>query len=353
MNNRNNLKEEKSASFIGNSRETIEASRFNKINYIMNKSPCNSEGNWAFCRFKNDNILGARLGFQKGSYDFSDFGGKPIPDYLLLHLEVVRKDGALLWISLNKYKPMQVVSDSETMEVGLKDGGKRIFDIHGWPSSIWHFQSDDCKLEANLNIDLFSSTIFPDCILPKNTFSMWLSIGSVKGLIRCGEEETIVEGMAFHDHPRIRIENNSAIAREWFIYAPLFFDDETALISYYSVDSRGKCIDYYSFGILAGKEERSEWLSRMKIFDLRFDDNNLPKEWRLHWSNGESSVDGNLSVVETPLIDAWGSPNAPKKKSEFSIFPLVFEGECVFRSNSKHVLKKCKGIAEYWKMPSP
>jgi hypothetical protein len=156
--------------------------------------------------------------------------------------------------------------------------------------------------------------------------------------------------MAFYDHPRINIQDNKVVRREWFLYAPLFFEDKSVLVSYYAVDSIGQRIDYYSFGLLVYKEGESEWLPKMEVVDLKFDDDNLPKGWRLHWSNHDCSIDVNISVIYTSLLEAWGNPDAPKARKDFVIFPLVLKGDCTIKRNNKIYSVKGYGISEYWRM---
>jgi hypothetical protein len=56
---------DRSLAFSGVVGRTYDAESFPKKDYIIDSTRYDSEGNWAFCRFENDEVYAARMGFEK------------------------------------------------------------------------------------------------------------------------------------------------------------------------------------------------------------------------------------------------------------------------------------------------
>ena len=341
---------EKSLNFTGTIGKTISAADLAKENYLVDDTRFESEGNWAFCRFNSEKVYGARMGFLRGAYDFSDFGGlfAPTESFLQLHLELMTNEGALLWLPTGQFRAEQMVIDSEKMDDRLLVGEKEIFRIQGWPQTRCHFQSDDGEIEASLDFDLKHTAILPDNILPRNVFSMWVSIGQVKGVIRHRDQNTPVSGFVFLDHPRLAIQRNDVAPQKWFLYTPMFFEDESVLISYYAVDNTGSPKDYYCFGLYVDAKGDAQWLPGTNLANLTFDNYDKPKTWELRWANPELSLAVDVVVKNTSILKVWGDPNLPKTREEFVFLPLVLDGVGTIKKDNAERTTQGYGLAEYW-----
>jgi hypothetical protein len=345
----------KSLNFVGTIGETVSAADFPRENYLIDDSRYDAEGDWAFCRFGSNEVYAARLGFTRGSYDFADFGYVPASSesYLLVHLHLMTREGAVLWTATGRFRAEQVTSDCNEMDVQLL-AGEKVFRIQGWPHMRWHFRSDDGRSEADLEFDLANATILPDNILPGNVFSMWESIGQVRGTVRYGGKTTPVSGTVFYDHSRFKIQSNAVPPRQWHLYTPMFFKNESVIISYYTVDHTGTCVEDYSFGLYIDVQGNSRWLPKATLSDLKLDNDGLPKAWRLRFSNQGFNLEADISVKSTSILEAWGAWGTsmiPKARKDFGLIPLVLDGiGAVSEDDTSHTIQGY-GLAEYWRMP--
>ncbi|MEW5816276.1 MAG: hypothetical protein AB1798_12875, partial [Spirochaetota bacterium] len=132
---------EKSRCFNSIIGKTYQADKLPQEDYLLNDRIFDSEGNWGFCRFLDDDFLAARLGFQKGGFNI--FGeDRPVDRSLLqLHLELVTKEGTVLWIPTGIYDAGRVASRPDRMDIRFEDDGNEIFKLSGWPDMQWHFRS--------------------------------------------------------------------------------------------------------------------------------------------------------------------------------------------------------------------
>ncbi|MEJ2707234.1 MAG: hypothetical protein P8074_06435 [Anaerolineales bacterium] len=343
--------EKRSRNFSGQVGTIIPPRQFPVENYSIDESRYNSEGNWAFCRFFNEQVYAARLGFQRGAFDLRDYGVAPVDSYLQLHLELMMDEGAVSWIATGQYRPEQVALKKGSLDLRLTDGGKQIFHVQGWPDMRWHFQSDDGILEADLGFDLLDVIILPDCLLQHNLFAMWLATGRVKGNVRFHDRNIPVEGVVFYDHPRITVTPNDVSPRQWYLYTPLFFQDGSILFSYYTVDDQERRVLGYSFGMYITADGDGLWLPSTRLSNLKFDQDGLPEIWQLAWQVGEFRLAVEVSVKPTSIQRIWGSPELPKTRSDFVYIPLVLDAVArVFRDGEQQTLSGV-GLSEYWHMP--
>lgn len=346
-----NERETESRNFSGQVGIIVPPRHFPVENYSIDESRYNSEGNWAFCRFFNEQVYAARLGFQRGAFDLSDYGVEPVDSYLQLHLELMLDEGAVLWIATGQYRPEQVAIGKDPLDLRLTDGGREIFRIQGWPDMRWRFQSDDGNLEVDLEFDLLDVTILPDCLLQHNVFAMWLATGRVTGNVRYRDRNIPVEGVVFYDHPRITVTPNDVSPRKWYLYTPLFFQDGSILLSYYTVDDRDRRMLGYSFGIYIDINGGGLWLPQPRLSNLKFDRDGLPEMWQLAWQVGDFRLAAEVSVKPTDIQRIWGSPELPKSRSDFVYIPLVLDAVArVVRDGEEQTLSGV-GLSEYWHMP--
>ena len=347
---------EQSLNFKGTIGDTVSAADFPQDNYLIDDSRYDAEGDWAFCRFSSDEVYAARLGFTRGAYDFADFGYVPASaeSYLLVHLHLMTREGAVLWTATGQFRAEQVTSDRDEMDVQLLAGEKEVFRIQGWPHMRWHFRSDDGRGEADLEFDLSNATILPDNILPGNVFSMWESIGQVRGRIRYRDTTTPVSGTVFYDHSRFRIQDNAVPPRQWHLYTPMCFEDGSAIISYYTVDHTGTCVEDYSFGLYVDADSNSRWLPKATLSDLKFDHDGLPKAWRLRFADHGFNLAVDISVKSTSILEAWGTwgtSKPPRARKDFVLIPLVLDGIGSVNEDDTSRTIQGYGLAEYWRMP--
>jgi hypothetical protein len=87
-----------SLAFNGAVGATVPAAQVASEDRLLDATRFPSEGYWAFCRFQNDAIPAVRLGFQRGGFNAGANACTPNPSFLQLHLEVMTREGAMLWL---------------------------------------------------------------------------------------------------------------------------------------------------------------------------------------------------------------------------------------------------------------
>lgn len=88
----------RSVAFSGAVGVAVAAADVSPRDYLIDIDRYPSEGNWAFCRFENEEIPAIRLGFELGGFNPGPDEATPNRRYLQLHLEVMTSDGALFWL---------------------------------------------------------------------------------------------------------------------------------------------------------------------------------------------------------------------------------------------------------------
>jgi hypothetical protein len=240
--------------------------------------------------------------------------------------------------------------DSEKMDIRLSHEGKDIFTISGWPRMNWHFLSVDGDAEANLDFALRNVTVLPDCILPHCVFSMWETMGEVEGFVRFKDPKREVAGTVFYDHPRIIHRSNDVVPRHLYLYTTMYFEDGSGIFGYHAEDKSGNPLAYYCFGVHIDPQNRGSFLSTAVMHELEYDENNLPAFWKLCWADTDMSVELEVTVKPTTLLQSWGSAVAPKTPKDFIILPLVLDGTASVQTEDGRKTVNGYGLAEYFNM---
>jgi hypothetical protein len=337
-----------SLTFSGNVGRTYPADTFPKEDLLIDSQRFDSEGNWAFCRFASEEVPALRMGFQRGGFNIGTTDRKPDRDLLQLHLEAMSRDGARLWLPSGRYPASAAVTDPERLDVRLEHDGREIFRIHGWPEMEWHFRSEDGELEADLQVAIDSVTILPDCLLPRCVFSMWETMGAAQGTVNMGGRKVPVVGKVFYDHPRIVHAVRHVSPRKMYLYTTMYFEDGSGLFGYHAVDEQDRPIPYYCFGVYIDPAGKGSFLPVARTSGLEIGTDNIPSRWRLEWKGSEAEVTADITVQDLPLVKAWGSDSAPRRRSDFIIFPLVLDGAAAVSKGGRTRRLAGYGLAEYF-----
>ena len=337
-----------SLTFSGIIGRTYPAPEFPMADLLIDPRRFDSEGNWAFCRFAGAEVPAVRMGFQRGGFNIGTADRMPDHDLLQLHLEVMGRDGARLWLPSGHYPASAAVTDPAQMDVRLEHGGQEIFRLRGWPEMEWHFRSEEGELEAELQVKIDTVTILPDCLLPRCVFSMWETMGSAKGLIRIGASKFRVKGKVFYDHPRIVHAAYPVKPRTMYLYTTMYFEDGSGLFGYHAVDEHDQEIPYYCFGVYIDPAGKGSFLPEAQTRGLEIGPDNIPSRWSLEWKGAEASVAADITVQDLPLLRAWGSDAAPRQRSDFIIFPLVLDGTAAISAGGRSRRLAGYGLAEYF-----
>jgi hypothetical protein len=338
----------RSAAFGGTVGVAVPASSVAKRDYLLDPSRYPSEGNWAFCRFENDEVPAIRLGFELGGFNPGPIGRAPKPTYLQLHLEVMTREGALFWLPSGEYSTEDVFSDPDRMDVRFETGGQEIFRLHGWPKIACHFRSDDGDLEVNLQLDLGSVSVLPDAQLPRCVFAMWESMGRAYGEARYRDRTVALDGTVFFDHPRVIERRNDVVPRQMYIYTTLHLEDGSGLFGYYALDTLGRPIDGYCFCVYVDAAGNSHLLSDGVLARLDLDEDDLARSWRVTWRDSALVLGADVTVRPGPILRSWGGPNAPQTRREFGFPPLVLDAEVQIQEAGATSVLRGSGLAEYF-----
>jgi hypothetical protein len=307
-----------------------------------------SEGYWAFCRFTSEEVPALRMGFQLGGFNIGTSERVPDPGLLQLHLEAVRRDGGHLWLPTGRYPVSAVRNAPDTLDVRLDQGGQEIFSVRGWPAMEWHFRSEDGDLEAELHVAIDTVTILPDCLLPRCVFSMWETMGDAEGSVRVGSAKVPVSGKVFFDHPRIVHQARAVAPRAMYLYTTLYFEDGGGIFGYHAVDEQDRPIPYYCFGVYVDASGRGTFLPEARMGHLDIGSEDVPTRWGFQWQGSGMAVRAEIFVQDLPVARAWGSPTAPRNLKQFSIFPLVLDGEASITTAAGTRRLAGHGVAEYF-----
>jgi hypothetical protein len=334
---------QKSMTFSGTVGTTYIPAKFPQENYLIDASRFASEGNWAFCRFTSEEIPAVRMGFQRGGFNITPSDKLPEKSRLQLHLEIMTKDGALLWLPSGRYPAERVTTSSKEMKIELRAANTEIFSIQGWPDMNWHFRSDDGEAEADLHFKLNNVTLLPDCILPQCVFSMWEAIGDVHGTIRHKSRSISVAGKVFYDHPRIVQRPSHATPRTMYLYTTMFFGDGSCWFGYHARDDKRTPINYYCFGVYVDASRKVYFLQNVDLLGLEIGSDKIPQRWKLRWDKKELAIEIHVSVRHPQLLKSWGSP-----QPAHTDFPLVLDSTAKVSGNGRTKSVSGQGLAEYY-----
>ena len=338
----------KSSVFDGAVGASVPAGLISKRDYLIDSSRFASEGNWAFCRFASRQMPAARLGFQRGGFNAGSGDRVPSPSYLQLHLELMTREGAVLWLPSGIYPAESISSDPHVMDIKLAHAGRQIFSLCGWPNIECQFRSADGDAQADLRFDLIAVTVLPDCILPHCLFAMWESMGKVSGSIRYGNRTVAVNGKVFFDHTRVIPRSHLVVPRQMYVYTTLYFEDGSGLFGYHSVDIHGRPIEDYCFGVYLDAAGKGRLLTDTALTHLELDEDRIASGWHICWRAADFCVTADITVERSRLLRCWGTRDAPKLRREFSIIPLVLHAGGRIVDTGEGRTLRGYGLAEYF-----
>jgi hypothetical protein len=348
MNNRAIPGNQRSEAFQGNVGEWQPAAEVSPRDYSIDPSRYPSEGLWAFCRFDHPDVPALRLGFQRGGFNGGPQVRTPSAAYLQLHLEMMTRDGAFLWLPSGVYPAQEVRSDAGAMDIDLHRDGRAIFTVRGWPGIECNFSSEEGDLQAKLRFDVTGVVVLPDCELPHCLFAMWESMGTARGSVCYRDRSYEVMGKVFLDHTRVIARPHSHPFRRSYLYFTLYFDDGCGLFGYHSVDINGRLIEDYCFAIYLDGRGTAQYLLRSVLSDIALDSDGIAKSWLITWQTENLSLSGSIRVQDMPIKRSWGSADAPQTRRSYSIIPLVLHGVLEATTPSDRKFLVARGLAEYF-----
>jgi hypothetical protein len=327
---------------------TMAATAMSPRDYLIDSDRYPSEGNWAFCRFDGEEIPALRLGFQRGGFNGGFVERDPSPLYVQLHLEVMSREGAILWLPSGMYRADRVMTDPHSMNIRLDQAGRNIFSFKGWPTVECRMCSEDGELQAELQFALKAVTVLPDCRLPYCLFGMWESMGSARGTVRYRDRTVPVNGTVFFDHTRVLPRRHPSIPRHMYVYTTLFFEDGSGLFGYHSVDAHGGLIDGYCFNIYLDGDGNGRLLEESELRRLGIDRDGIANSWEISAEEPNFSLVVDITARDSHILRCWGAPAAPQTRKEFSIIPLVLDGSARLSIAGRCKTLKAYGLAEYF-----
>jgi hypothetical protein len=337
---------------MGPAGRIISASEFSHDNLIMARDRYSYEGNWLFCTFDQLDFLGARLGFGLGKFHWQDYGietGSAPLNPIAFRLEVITSVGVHACLFSDNELGTAVTSESSSMDVRFHDDGEELFRLQGWPQMSWNFKSPDGSIGADLQVTPHRMVVWPDCLLPNNTFSMCIGTCDVTGTVFLESREIKVSGGAVYDHPRVLVRPHDVPSFGWYLYAPLRFPDGTFLVSYYLEDGLGQKDEDYSAGFLVLPDQSNRWLSRCEVRSLKVDGKELPTRWEAELTGQDVHISYRSRIVDLPVVHMSGGLSIQDSSSEkYLAFPLLMdvEGECTLDGVTRK-LTSGSGIAEF------
>jgi len=114
------------------------------------------------------------------------------------------------------------------------------------------------------------------------------------------------------------------------------------------VDEQDRPIPYYCFGVYIDPSGKGSFLPDAHTRRLQIGSDHLPTSWSLEWKGSEVAVAANITVQDLPLLRAWGSEAAPRRRSDFVIYPLVLDGTAALTAGGRTRSLVGHGLAEYF-----
>ncbi len=340
-----------SALMVGHVAELLPAEQFVCDNVLLARDRYSYEGNWLFCTFDQSEIVAARIGFGLGKFHWEDYGlemqqGASAP--VAYRLEAITPAGVHACLYSDQHQGAAVHSDPASMEISFDQDSLELFHLRGWPRMSWQFRSPDASIAADLRISLKKMTVWPDCIMPNNTFSMCVGVGEVSGSISLGGRRIEVSGGAVYDHPRVTVRTNAVPPFGWYLYAPLRFPDGTFIVSYYAEDGLGRKDERYSTGFLILPDGSSCWLASTQVRRLEAGKDGLPVAWDTQLVGEGVSISYRTRIADLSLIRSSAAPDGDGPTGKYLAFPLLMdtEGECRMGGVTR-ALHHGSGIAEF------
>ena len=342
---------EKSAVLTGRPGVFRRPEEFPISNVVIAPDQYSYEGNWLFCSFNHPELRAARVGFGRGKIDWRDYGLDEAPmneNALFWRVEVITADGIYAHLSSSSTAGEFVRVAPDHVDVQFEEGGRQLFHLGGWPNMRWEFRNPQGTLCVDLWAQLDGMLVWPDCVLPRNTFGMCLGTSRVKGTVHIEGGDFSVKGSGIFDHPRIQVRENKVAPFGWYLYSPVQFADGTQLACYYSQDGFGERDSIYSAALLTLAEGKGYWLDDCKVVNLKLDPDGLPVRWETLLSGEGTQVSLRVKIRQLPFLQGWGDANPAGAQGKYVAYPLLMEveGEADFRSK-KVRLEQGRGIAEF------
>jgi hypothetical protein len=341
-----------SALMAGPVAQLIPASEFSSHNIIMARDRYSYEGNWLFCTFDHPEFVAARLGFGLGKFHWQDYGLetdtaslKPIS----FRVEVITPVGVHACLFSDNELGTSVTSDASSMDVRFHKDGEELFRLRGWPKMNWHFRSPDGSMGVDLQVIPHQMAVWPDCILPNNTFSMCIGPCDVTGRVFLESREIKVNGGGVYDHPRVLLRPHDVPSFGWYLYAPLHFPDGTFLVSYYLEDGLGQKDEDYSTAFLILPDQSCRWLSRCQVRSLKMDGEGLPTGWEAELTGQNLRISYRSRIIHLPSVHLTDGLSVQDGLiGKYPAFPLLMdvEGECTIDGVTRR-LTGGSGISEF------
>ena len=309
------------------------------------------EGNWLFCSFNHPDLLGARVGFGRGRIDWRDYGLDEAPmteNALFCRVEVVTAKGIYAYLSSSSTSGQNVRLVPDRIDVQFEADGNQLIHLTGWPKMHWKFRNPQGTLCVDLWAQVDGMLVWPDCVLPRNTFGMCLGTCRVKGNVHIEGGDFSVQGSGIFDHPRIQVEENKVAPFGWYLYSPVQFADGTQLACYYSQDGVGEPDLIYSAALLTSADGKACWLGDCKVVNLRLDADGLPVQWEILHGGEGTQVSLRVKIRQIPFLRGWGDAAPAKGQGKYVAYPLLMEVEGEARILNEHnPLQHGRGIAEF------
>ena len=340
-----------SALMTGPVAELLPAGEFPIENVLLARDKYSYEGNWLFCNFDRSDIRAARIGFGLGRFHWEDYGLEAQPTAFApvsYRVEVITETGVHACIFSDPEKGTHVRSDLTLMKIEFSENHQVRFNLSGWPQMHWRFQSRDAFIQVHLLLELKNMAVWPDCIMPNNTFSMCIGVGVVSGSISLGGKEVKVTGGGVYDHPRVVVQPNAVPPFGWYLYSPLRFSDGSYIVSYYAEDGLGAKDDLYSTGFFSSPDRICRWVESAQIRRLTFGKDGLPASWEAQLEGQGVSITYRTRIANLSLVHSPSLPDSDRPSGKYLAFPLLMESEGKCRVDGKvKTLRGGSGIAEF------
>jgi hypothetical protein len=345
----------KSALMSGQVGELVNPAEFSVHNVIMAFERYSYEGNWLFCVFDQSDICAARVGFGRGRFDWQDYGlqNQCISDQALFYrIEVITSSGVYAYVASDENSGRNIESSTNVVDISLSESNTAKFQIRGWPQMSWHFKHPANGLTVDLKADVQRMVIWPDCIMPRNTFSLCVGSCSVEGAIEFDGKIGEVSGGAFYDHPRVTVQSNRVPPFGWYLYAPLRFADGSCLVSNYHEDILGHKNFEVSMGFLERPDGTCLWLTDCQIRNMRVGEDGNPVSWETELRGPGALIRYRASIVGLALARSWDAAGSAGGPANYPGFPLLMSAEGEYKLGpAMSLLQDGRGIAEFLAHP--
>ena len=185
--------------------------------------------------------------------DWRDYGLDEAPtseNSLFTRIEIITARGIYAYLSSDPNLGQALHSSATGLDIQLSQGHRDLIRIAGWPVMHWQFQNVEGTLGVDLRVTLNQLTVWPDFLMPNNTFGVSVGSAAVTGQVLIEGETTSVAGAAVFDHPRIVVQPNQVAPFGWYLYSPIQFSDGTQLACYYAEDGVGQRDEIYSAAMM-------------------------------------------------------------------------------------------------------